>query len=340
MRHLLWGLGAVLVASTMSGCIINANGGDSNPDMNLDVTFAGQGCQDANVGSVRLTFVNPVFGQPEDFPCTDPQGLLIKVPSVPPDSYRIRLDAYDATNTSTITFSSAFSLNQTQTGSDEFALDLVGTTEVVTDFTFAGYVHQDGTTETGMTCQEAGVSTVSLSVDGQQNFANLPCHDASSGRDAASLTGIQPGNHDFTVDAFDSSGNKLYSSTFQNVSVQQGSNELTFDVLALQHATSGLKVAFTFGASESDCSGAGVQSVDFLLFDQSHSTTPIYDTTQNNAPYTCGDSSAGVTQLPVGVYFLTASGTNGAGTTYQTPTNGVRVYAPAGATPTFTVNLQ
>lgn len=327
MRTSLLGLGLSVLVAGATGCVVSSNG-PSSPDMTIDVTFENAGCAAAHVGTVRLTFVNPVVGAPQDFRC-DLEPMGIRVPNLATGTYRVRLEGFADNDPNFVAFSDQFDVVHTQGGTHEYALDLHQTTEVLTEFTFAGYQNQ-----LGMTCDEAGITTVSIVVDDSLRFDRVACHSGT--RDAASLTGVNPGNHTFVVHGLDAAGNELYSSRI-DVQVNPGaSNAFTFNFLPL--AKAGLEFRWDFGPQHLDCASAGIASVEFTLVDAAGNEvyTGAVACTQMPVSFRHDNAQA---QLDAGLYALATIKGRAVNGAAVYGTSSVPLYAPAGRTQGFVVSL-
>jgi hypothetical protein len=329
---------AALAAFAQSACVVES-GNDTTPDMKFSVTFASSGCQAAGVGSVRLTFVNPAFGSAQTFPCSDATALLILVPNVPADTggngttYRVHFDAFDANDPSFIAFADTFDIVHTVGGTHENAVDLQPVTEVLTNFTFAGFQPPNGGTPSeGMTCAEAGIASLKIVVDGSLTFNNVAC--SANGLDAASLTGINPGNHGLVIDAFDGSGSRLYHQEYANIPVNRGANnEFTLNLAPL--AKAGVEFQWDFGSTNASCAQASVANIQYVLRDAGGAVVDQRSLQCGQQPVTFGFGTAG--QLDAGVYTLSMSATDNFGGLYGV--QNARLYAPAGRTQGFVVTL-
>lgn len=311
---------ALALALVLPACIIESSPDDYR-DMRLVVSFEGLGCGDARLDRVRVTFETGERS-PEEFRCTS--GLFkATFRDVPIGTVRVFVEGIDGDY---VAYSGRFDLTHTRGGTHRYDLDLLPSTEVVTYFTFAGLGSQDG-----LTCDEAQIQNLKITF-GNTSF-DVPCQ--TNGADAALLTGIDPGTYAVTVDAFDSAGQRLYSSGF-DIRVYLGSNEYTLNLLPL--VLGGLSFEWEFSDAP-DCARAGVATIEYQLVDAAG--REVYSDTTN-----CG--SEGVlfahddpaAALDPGLYVLTyiyGVSANGINIPYEATR--VPLYVPAGRTQGFIVTL-
>lgn len=315
---------AAVAAFVLPACIINTDSRDER-DMRFVVTFDGMGCRDALVDRVLVTFESGAEGT-QEVDCRGRGALDVVFPRVPVGTIRVLFEALDGDYAA---YSGRFDLRHTLGGTHSYAIDLLPATEVVTYFTFAGLGALDG-----MTCQEAGITTLHLAVGGV-NF-DVPCQ--SHQQDAASLAGLEPGTYQTVVDAFDADGRKLYASTF-DLKVFRGSNEYVLNLLPLVKA--GLEFTWKF-VDAPNCVTAQVTDIQYRLVDAEGYI--VYEDT-----VACGDRNAtnsvvfshqDPNGLDAGLYFLTfISGIAADGVTVRYETTEAMIYAPAGRTESFEVTL-
>lgn len=324
-----------LAVALGTGCVIvTTNQGGSDPDMTLDLTFEGKGCAAAGISRVRLSWVSPSVGAAQEFSCVgDP--MTIVVPSLAPGTYRVQLEGFTAADPNFAAYVDVEDLVHTVSGTHAYALDLVGTTEVVTRFTFGAVPGKQG-----MTCAEAGVATVAVSVDGSQS-ATVPCSDGTY--DAAAFTGILAGQHAMSFEAFDVTGQRLYAAT-TNVTVNRGAdNDFTINLLGV--VKGGLEFVWNFGAAKASCQTSGVSIIDFTLVDDTGKT--VFSTSApGNTPFDCTQQPMRFghdlqsSQLIAGIYTLSSiEGRLPNGVVGYRGAN-LRLYAPAGRTQRFEITLQ
>ncbi len=325
MRSLLIACLSLVIAPA---CIITT-GAPVNPDMYLTVTFDGRGCDQASVSAIRVSFVGSDIGSTSVGCISGP--IEVGIPSVVPGDYTVRVEAFDSRDLTFVAYSDTFALRHTLGGTHEYALDLLSTTEVVTSFVFASA----GQSLPGMTCAQAGVSTLEILVDGTQAYRQVPC--TTNGRDAASLSGIAPGVHDIAVEAYDADGRKLYASSFGAVPVMRGANDLILNLLPISTVRGGMALSWDFGGL--NCEQAWVSTVSFTLVDATGAVVGSYNAGCQQAPLTFGFDNASSSLTP-GLYALSnINGYDVTGGLLYSASN-VPLFAPAGRNQAFLVHLQ
>jgi hypothetical protein len=334
-------LGFALVAA-LTGCVVSSNAPTPAPtifDVTLNIDFAGNpSCLAAGVDHVRATFQNDTL-QSTTVPCDSASGIAINYQGVAAGSYTVLLEGL-GNGTPLFAGQSTFTVDfGTPTN---FSFDLpsstTSTTTLTTNFTFAAPA---GSTTGGMTCAEAGVTDVTITVDNDAPSV-VPCHDASSDRDAAALTGIPAGTHSVQFEVTDSQGHSLYYAKYDGVQVKVGSNE--YDINVAGAMDGGLQLQWVF-SNASTCAAAGVASIDYTLLDPTGrqvktASALCADSTGKNGAATF--SAATGNALPAGVYSLSSMVGRDASNNpiYSVGGQLGGLYVPAGALQAFQVTLK
>jgi hypothetical protein len=251
-------LTALVSLLALSGCVVYGDGYTKRSlplDVTLNLTFEGtSNCFSAGVDTVRVRFAGDAL-QTVTVPCDSRGGIAVNYQSVYRGSYTASIDALD---NGSIVYSGDFTFT-VDDGFTNFLFDLQdGASELVTNFTFAAASNRN---TGGMTCAEAGVNSVRLTVDNGTPFT-VPCHDSGSGRDAASISGLSAGRHSIVFEVFNEKGETLYASQYDKLATSGGYDEYDINVLGV--AKGGLQIQWDFSNALS-CSAAGVTLIDYEL---------------------------------------------------------------------------
>lgn len=235
-----------LVLLLLAGC----SGGDK-PDMVLEITFEGDGCEGAMLDTVEVSFETGDLGD-FSFSCDSSGPLKVRIPDLPTGTHRLLVLGIDQ---GAPIYALRVEIDHLSSGPHTYSLDLRLATEVVTYFTFAGAEGQDG-----LSCEQARIERLDIEV-GELSFRDVPC--SSQGVDGASLLGITPGSYDVSLSAFDSSGRELYSSTFPELEIHDGANEFLLNLLPQEKGD--LEFFWLFGSDEKACDEARVVTIKYHL---------------------------------------------------------------------------
>jgi hypothetical protein len=337
-------VGALVSLLGGAGCLRITN---NNSTLLVDLSFGGvASCSAAGVDSIRYTSPTDT----ETVPC----AAQIEIAPIPIGTDKVQLSALSQ---GIVTFTATFNVD-VPAGGAEVPVDLTevpggNQANVTVDFIFGAPADNSPPAE-GMTCAEAGVQSVSVTVDdGAPLVAN--CHDSitNPGRDAA-VVPTTAGTHKFVWSGYSGpllngnvSGNMLYQVTLPEVPIQAGNaTEYTADMKGL--ANGGLDLGWSFNlqsnATDPSCSDAGVANITYSITDAAGTAVSGLMMT-----VACTADLGGGSQTPVqvvgtspglaaGVYFATLNGTDGSGTQTFTASN-ARVYVPAGVEQGFVVTL-
>lgn len=225
---------------------------EHRPDMILDVSFEGLGCEDALIDTVDVHFETGDMGS-FSTECDSAGVLSLLIPEVPVGTHQLLVQGLDQ---GFPIYALRVEIDHGREGPHIYGLDLRLATELVAYFTFAGFEDQDG-----LNCEQAQVDYLNIEVVGLVKFSEVPC--SSAGVDGASLLGIVPGSYDVKLSAFDRGGNELYHSAFSDLEIFEGSNEYLFNLEPLLNG--GLEFLWSFGARRQGCGEAGVDRVRYWL---------------------------------------------------------------------------
>jgi hypothetical protein len=180
----------------------------------------------------------------------------------------------------------------------------------------------------GASCVAAGVDRIHLvaSGDTQGDGATKTVTCAGFGQ-GLTLKDLVSDTYRVTVEGWDSAGNVLYASTPQHLNVVAGSdNQYDVDAPAV---VGDLTVYWTFNGVTS-CSAAGVDTVDYYLYDPT-------GTQVDAATFACNSAGATWTALDPGQWSVDLDGFDAGGT---------KIYSGSGVTPvvagqsnTYTVDM-
>lgn len=312
---------AAIVASA-SGCVIIT---DKSSSLTIDLTFGGIGtCEGAGVDELRVSSPTDDF-KTQTVDC----DTIFALSPLPVGTYRVTVEALASGVT---LFQDSVDVKVVAAGT-AISMDLVPI-GMVADFIF-GAPDSGGLHPPGMTCAEAGAQSVTVKIDGANPLV-ANCHDVGSNRDAA-IVPVNPGTHTFEWAAFsgvDGAGTKLYSNTFQGVTVTANS-EVLFSMAGVTNG--GFEVDWHFPNNQS-CAGAGVTTITYDVFDASGAELPalphslLCDSAQGFA-YPIANPG-----LTPGVYKVDLKAKDSGGNVIYR-LDQVRVYAPAGTAPLFDVNF-
>ena len=297
----------------------------------VNVEFSGQSsCAIANVDHVRISSPDGVFAS-EIIACgTTP--VQITIAGLPAGSLALEVDGlahqviiYKLSESVTIAL-----------GSNTITANLKATsgttTSITAGFIFGAPVTTDPTPP-GMDCTQAGVQSVSATIDTGTPVV-VPCVDAN-GDDEANIRAAV-GVHNVVWNAYasvDGSGTALYSTTSQGVVVQAGvANPVYVDMAGTENG--GLTVTWTFPASGT-CATVGAATVTYDLADAVGNEVSGFPAT-----VPCSTAMFSASSLVPGVYVLTSMAAKDANSTTIGTASSVRLYAPAGENAPFTVSLK
>jgi hypothetical protein len=309
--------------------------GGTTGTLTINVQFNGQAsCVAAGVDHVRITTPSGVFNA-DTVPCGSTpvqitlDGLPVGALSIEIDGLSHQVVIFTLSESVTVTApSSTITANLQSTGGSA--------TSITAGFVFGAPVTTDPTPP-GMDCTQAGVQSISATIDGASTPIVVPCTDAAGNDEASIPTTV--GVHNVAWSAFAStngSGTALYTAMSQGVVVQSGAaNPVLVDLAGTENG--GFQVTWAF-PSGGTCATVGAATVTFDLVDAVGNEVTGFPTTSP-----CSDASFSIAASPglvPAVYVLSSMVAKDAnGLTVGSASN-VRLYAPAGEVAPFTVTLE
>jgi hypothetical protein len=274
--------------------------------------------------------------------CTPADEPIVSITSLPVGTYDIEVEGLQ---NGVILYSGSDSIAVPASGATK-SMNLALVANPVTVTFIFGAPSRFSDASDAMSCAEAGVQSVTLSVDGATPIVKS-CHDSTSGLDAASVYAT-PGTHTVAGLAYtsrDGTGTALYSVTTSGVAISAtGINALTANFAGLINGGFALTWQFDVSASNppilmGTCANANVTMVVYSATDAAGTILPNLPM----MPVSCSDPTEGFSiattpGLLPGVYFVTSvDGESNGATTYSAAN--LRVYVPAGQEPAFTIVL-
>jgi hypothetical protein len=291
MRQTLGLIGVAILLTTGAGCEPIA----SNV-VRIEVSFNGNpSCFAAGVDSVRVTF--PDTGAfPTVVQCDADDRGVIEVDYIEPGTYRVTVDGMRKEDSIWTDREEIKITGSAQT----FKVDLAPVLpSVLASFKFAA--PSDGAL--GMTCAQAEVQTVQVSVD-DGPAVGVSCHNASLDSDMALVEAVTEGPHDFRFFVTDGQDRTLWEMTTKQTVRLDASN--TYNINMVPKLKGSLQIQWTFTDAPM-CSAAGVSKIDYMLT-KPDGTTPAElagkvdcaDMDGANSNVTFGTATMGT--LDVGAY--------------------------------------
>lgn len=303
---------AVVSFLPLSGCIIVSQAGGGNPpaksgNVTFTWTFAGSGCADVpDVKSVQVEIPGETLQNSGIYPCTANNYPGIVLHDFAPGTYTFKLTALSYSSAALFSGSGTFTVN----GDVSVTVDLTpvggGTSYAYLMWTFPA-----NTSSSNPTCQQAGVTSVDLSIDGASP-TRVTC---ASGQTSPGVQTpyLAPGSHTVTASAVDSSGYRYYrySGTLTTFAGSPVSNTLTM-VWAVGGVAVNWTLANSTGSVTYTCATAGVQNMAINFLD----STGHYLYGVNGDPQACSAAPVVYSFLPPGNYYVYITGA-GTGGTYR-----------------------
>ena len=257
---------------------------DDQGELTLLWTFNGQSCADAGVSTVTVTLDGTAVTYDNDnaaLPCDQFGVDGISIDQIAAGAHSVVLAA---TGTNSTSYTASFNANI----ADQFE------TQLSENLTSAG--NSGGTTASaelswsfaGMSCSDAKVDTVGVTVDGT-SAGSFPC--TASGVDGATVTGLTAGSHAIAISAVRGSGSAaelVYDGGSTASFLAGDTTHLLLDAPATAPGVGGVTLTLSFPSGGPSCaagSGAGT-SVSYTL------TSPA-GVTGAAQTFLCGGSSGG-----------------------------------------------
>jgi hypothetical protein len=246
----------------------------------VDWTFAGKGCADAGVATIRFAVAGEVVS-PDTYTCAE-ANKGVNIGSYLLGFYQITVQGLDSLGT--LAFEKTANVEVRNTNN----LFLIDADAV------ASNPNGDGTLTllwqfNGQTCAQSGVTTVHVKLDGQAvtdgaNNPDLPC--SASGTDGTSISSVSPGSH--TIDLVGLKGSQLaYSLMGVSAAVQANADtRLTPNLLPSSSSGTSAYIHWTF--AQLSCADAKVDSVRVFV-----------DGQQQSPDYPCSASGADAGTVPI-----------------------------------------
>jgi hypothetical protein len=238
-----------------AGLVAGCSGSEELPVVTFSVDFDGNpSCFAADVQEVRVTFLD-VNSVPKIVPCDSEEGVSIGFPDLEEGTYRVGVDGL---KNKSPTWIERQEILVTKAGTRKYHFSLKPLApEVVANFKFAA----PNDSGAGMTCAQAEVKKVQVTIDKTRKL-EVPCYDPQSDRDAALISNVAEGTHDFTFAVLDGQGQTLYEmSTKQPVKLTSSNS---FNINLKPKTTGNLQLLWTFNDAQ-NCAGAGVDKIAYEL---------------------------------------------------------------------------
>ena len=313
-----------LVATLVStGCVIHTGGGGGGGaggggggtalpgNVTFQWSFGGGTCaQNPSVASVQITIPGQTLQNSGVYPCLSNNFPGIVLHDFAAGTYSFTITAADASNTELFSGAGNFTVN----GDITVTVDLTPSGGP-NSYAYLTWTFPPNSTSSTPNCTQAGVTTVSISIDGAQ-ATSVNCTDGFG------TTGVQTpylaaGNHTLTLYALDGSNYTWYS--YQGNLTTFAGNPVS-DAIAFQWAVGGALVKWTVSDQAGNvigCAGAGITTV-YVNF-SADGQTWLYQ--GSGDPQPCANGAALYPALYGGTYALSVQGTGSGNVVYATNNN-------------------
>jgi hypothetical protein len=225
--------------------------------VSVDWTFGTKTCADAGVANIQIDIDGEIL-TPNKFTCAE-AGQGVDLGTFLPGPYTTTVTGFDSAGN--IIFQSTRVVQVLQVAKNVIPFDAAPTTGTATlRWTFAG-----------KSCDAAGVTTVSVSVDDQvitdaQNNPNLPCKLAVTGGtfEGTTIGPLSPGSHSFALAAQSASAN--YASGLVNLTVTAGQDiSQQVDLPSAAPTTASADVRWSFSPGAKTCRDVGADHIYVVM---------------------------------------------------------------------------
>jgi hypothetical protein len=308
-------LACVTLAAVATGC-----GHPERAPLDVNWTFGTLDCDQAGVATIHVDVAHELLN-PNEFSCIDPRtgGVTTgaSLGSFLLGQYTITVIGLDSTGAEIVEGTKTVSVAR---GQNVAQVDAGGA--VTLQWTFDG-----------LSCADAQVDFVNLSVDGTLitdagGHADIPCNQA--GQDAAQIAPLLAGVHSFDIVGF-VGGNPTYSTNRVTVPVQDGQDSVV-PINLPSTAPAAAELQFSFGSGQT-CSGAGLDTVRIFVDPAANGTAAAVD----DVPCTPSNAAV-VSPLGAGTHSFAVDGIRAGVVLFETP-NPVSAFFPAGLQSVLVVNV-
>lgn len=303
-------LGAFLLgAFLMQGCVVK--GGHSQPppqpvggDVTVTWSFSGLNCQDVpDVRSVHIVIPGETIQNAGVFPCLVDNYPGIVLHDFDPGSYDFTIEGLGYDGYVLFESHGNFVVN----GNTRVTVDLTPEGQP-NSYAYLSWRFPPNQASQNPTCDQAGVTTVKVTIDGVPVSPAYHCEDGTTAQGVATPY-LAPGNHDILIEAVDDSNYRYYyyQGTLQTFAYSPASQ-----IYDLKWSVGGASVSWTFtedGNTSFGCNAAGVDTVYVNFQDQFGNF--VYPDAGDQV--TCGAKPVMYNYLQGGTYkvFVQATGPGG-----------------------------
>jgi hypothetical protein len=296
-------LACLALAAVSSGC-----GNPERAPLSVNWTFGTLDCDQAGIATIHVEVAHELLN-PSDFSCIDPRSGGVTfgadLGNFLLGQYTVTVIGLDATGAEVVEATRTVSVVR---GKNVVQVDAGGA--ITLQWTF-----------NGLTCAQAGVRSMNLSVDGSVitdgfGHPDIPC--TQSGQDAAQIAPLVAGAHSFDLVGLLGDGTPAYVAFGVPLSVQDGQDAafaIDLDPAAPAGIT-GADLSFSFGSGLT-CTSAGLDTVRIFV-DPNPDGTRGPNTVVLDVACTPGVTGAVVSPLDPGIHSFAVLGIRGSQLLYAT----------------------